>query len=139
MNKHMKLNALFAEKVLGWHVSYYEKDNVWFWYPKTTREWCHFPKGEQFTSSLDAVWIGVRKLAEEGWCCRELKADYNYVYNVIFRNEDTHDNPIHAQSEIHPAYALVKACLLAVGVTQKEINDAEHYDRLIIVKEKQNG
>ncbi len=119
-----KLNALFAERVLGWTVHHYEKDDVWFWYPKNSKEYWHFPKGNQFTESLDAAWPGVEKIISDR------KGDF-----TLSKPEFEHgkwsamcawlSGDLIEACDVSAPRAVVKLCCLAVGVTQAEIDGAE--------------
>ena len=100
-----KLDALFAVEVLG--------------EPST-----YFSASPGPTTSLDAAWPGVEKVGGDAslntcWCGdfpdRHFEAELT-PYAAYMAEAPT------------PALALVKACLLAVGVTQVEIDDASKQD-----------
>ncbi len=123
-----QLNALFAEKVLGWYVYHWEEEDAWFWYPKNSKDGWHLPKGDEFTTSLDAAWRGVKK--NPSWCVeivRDRTLDTTVEIDVlsVVEGQSSCGWTVCAAAAI-PALALVKACLLAVGVSQDEIDKAEH-------------
>ena len=111
------LDAMFAERVLGWkltpgHEPYWydaEHNKKWdatFWHPH---------------ASLDAAWQGVEKIRFDGWTLKiivigefcEVIADHYQKARHFLRV------PV-AQT----ALAIVKACLLATGDTEPQINEA---------------
>ena len=110
------LDALFAERVLGWERS------------SQGINWCE--NGEPVamasgpinrfcpTKSLDAAWAGVEKIGKNDFCLERFASWWRASVNP----SATHEEFVVDDT---PALALVKACLLAVGVTQKEIDDAE--------------
>ncbi len=115
-----KLDALYAERVLEWDLT---EDGL----IRIVRE-----RGEKiydvpnFTKSLDAAWPGVEKIisdrkAEFSLSSEHFYKDANWAAMFSWPGRDE----IADVYTVHPALALVKACLLAVGVTQEEIDDAE--------------
>jgi len=134
-----KLNALFAEKVLGWRdVRTLQGGNVYFGEPlctdgtyirdkpsiETDTVPSHYSRVPEFTTSLDAAWAGVEKVGAVAVKISNGR-DNNKLCELSFRL--TH--PRHRLSPptlgSTPALALVKACLLAVGVGQKEMEENE--------------
>lgn len=107
------VNALFAERVLG-QTDWYLSDRSKGGYASKMNPYQSLP---DYTSSLDATWAGVEKVnlpvAVEYWpsgatCFRITKGGAQVGFEM----------------ELEPAEALVKALLLAVGVTQAEIDAA---------------
>src|SRR5262245_13236104 len=86
-----KLDALFAEKVLGW--------NAW------DRDTHAIP---EYTRSLDAAWEGARKL---GLVVHMAQGNYGYPTEASDWSG----------CAAHPAEALVLACLRAVGASEEEL------------------
>ena len=100
-----RLDALFEERVLG--VTFNDSANPFRMMPN-------------YTTSLDAAWVGVEKvpLPAEFWITRD--EDDGMFWVSFHRNSKKHES-----CEDHPALALVKALLYAVGVTQEEIDGCE--------------
>lgn len=118
-----RLAAMFAERVLGWTYKTYPDGvcpHIKHWSDADGN--LRLRSDMRFTASLDLAWKGVEKLAgpklasvdfvdtASGWCC-------DFSWGI--------DNGAEVEFCTSPAAALVKACLLAVGVTQQEIEEAE--------------
>jgi len=121
-----KLDALFAERVLGdpkpdWQCKHnLERSSPGrAWVCVSDPNECeHDWRPAKFTTSLDAAWAGVEKFNDPRMGVTTLSIEHTstgkwraYVSDSVAR-------------ESTPALALVKACLLAVGVTQEEIDAA---------------
>jgi len=90
-----KLDALFAERALG-----VEPGNN---------------PDQAYCESLDAAWRGVEKLVRDEWGFSLEDDASQWVVEV----------GMYRATAATPALAVVKACLLAAGVTQEEIEEAE--------------
>jgi hypothetical protein len=119
------LDALFAERVLGCKLIKYLGD---YSCASCGHNVLGGPDADAllyFTSSLDAAWAGVEKVRNRG-----LFADRSFILCVPVEGRPeakfifARDAESVRASAPTPALALVKACLLAVGVTQAEIDDA---------------
>ena len=123
MKINHKLNALFAEKVLGCtHGSECSGVNCWY-IGDDIGDYC---------TSLDAAWSGVEKVMGLGWHISIEDTDKGAVVVTLWQGLDcvsadmmeTESGPFPISQEIGPfPISLVKVCLLAVGVTQEEIDE----------------
>ncbi len=95
-----KLDALFAEWVLGWT---YNDAPEPYWFDEANNK-KHDACFWRPTESLDAAWMGVEKLCKE----RNLAIKFDGEASLSVA-----------------ATRIVKACLLTVGVTEDEIAEAE--------------
>lgn len=131
-----RLDALFAEKVLG--------NTAYTSYEKAHSSSCHICGNDtsmlpKYTLSLDAAWEGAvallcRKAIElghpdepldEAAICLWSYSDNRVSVSLDF-NDTRHDGWRHPVRDndtdsIHPAEALVLACLRAVGCTEEEL------------------
>lgn len=124
-----RLDALFAERVLGYTTERFNvihggvaedglaltgkpgKGDILLPYPRPL---------PYYTRSLDAFFSATN----EGWCCRTLLADHNYVYEAQVSQDKSTSNEPHISYRAHaghPAEAFVLACLRAVGVPEEEL------------------
>ena len=104
-----RLDALFAERVLGLDVATIEDEpepHVW-----VDRDWILLP---HYTRSLDAAWEGARQYLQ--FPIIEICLGKRGVHVEVERDgyEDMGDAD-------HPAEALVLACLRACGVSEEEL------------------
>ena len=102
------LDALYAERVL-----------------RETVKWSgDVPLLPCYTQSLDAAWTGVEKRLERNPDFT-LGHDRDKTWYAIFGVDgDTDQDTVWSEMQATPALALVKAALLASGVTQDEIDNA---------------
>ena len=136
MSDHRRLDALFAERVLGCKVIQYGGDpccGCTIDHPHGDWDNCcemHHRRLSPYTRSLDAVWEGLYDASgraesfnrfgavfSEGWRVIESTGKPHRDCNAIIGHTDTGLN-----WSAHPAEALVIACLRAVGVSEEEID-----------------
>ncbi len=130
------LDALFAERVLGFTVRQQEivtpVPNVFYGGPNDGWYMTHAARGHvlaaggdfltvpEFTQSLDAAWAGMEKLdifsIEFDKPINEWECEIGYFDGPNSRTDVGYG--------LIPALTLVKACLLAVGVSQEDIDAA---------------
>ena len=110
-----KLDALFAERVLGWNRIRNDDDHPFG------------PETPSFTTSLDAAWQGVEK-AETTIDDRPVILKFRQVGGEwsLFWGFDKNEEFIWVHGCSTPALALTKALLLAAGVSEEEIREAEN-------------
>jgi hypothetical protein len=124
MNDRLRrLDALFAEKVLGLAITVMPTKSVytdtWERLPFISLPECPMLELPRYTRSLDAAWDGALAIA---------KRDIGLLF------EKTHSEPYYAAIDshpkkkdwkggaaAHPAEALVLACLRAVGCKEEEL------------------
>lgn len=128
MDRLRRLDALFAEKVLGCEIYTMPYQDLLSGEP--VRE-PMIQRGDQhlgglplYTRSLDAAWAGMNESCSS-WALyrrdqRPRPERYDYIAE-IHRGPDTFTG-----SGSHPAEALVLACLRAVGVPEEELQEASH-------------
>jgi len=122
------VDALFAEKVLGHTL--HEVDcplmNTTDYWPNLAWYVGEGMATEQFLpkyhQSLDAAWPGVEKIINYGlnwsvWISFHANGHRVKVREGMIDRFEAH--------EPTPALAIVKACLLSMGVTEQEIKEAE--------------
>ena len=113
-----RLDALFAEKVLGCKVAVDPLDGESILFQIEHDLWGKIPA---YTRSLDAAWEGATKI---GFFSLEYFADTRKTTanvepaHIHFRKDGEHGQ---SGSIDHPAEALVLACLRAVGVSEEEL------------------
>lgn len=114
-----RLDALFAERVLGEvrtdpgvrcpsDINRLSPGGCWVCYsdPWEPGDW----RPMKYTQSLDAAWLGVEKVG-------------NWAYVDFDHLSACNEWMCNGAQGVTPAAALVRACLLAVGVSQEEIDD----------------
>ena len=105
-----RLDALFAERVLGWpplppYKTANRHDNYEAW-----RQWEDLPS---YTRSLDEAWEGLKRTEFEA-AEPTIEGTATGSWRVwLFHKAQA--------NEKHPAEALVLACLRAVGVSEEEL------------------
>lgn len=125
-----KLDALFAEKVLGIEAVQSTKGLGGHDYRQLTAYSgvAVMQLIPEYTQSLDAAWTGVEKL--DGSFYFQVRGACNHCFTSSVKWSDHgHDGKL--WNEVYddpPAMALSKACLLAVGVTQEEIDACREGD-----------
>ncbi len=103
------LDALFAQKVLGLII---EDGRI-----ATGRTYPpHHKDLPEYTRSLDAAWEGAARF----FPIIELNSGHKLVHAEV--EKDGYES---MDDAVHPAEALVLACLRAVGVTEEELNACE--------------
>ena len=118
-----KLDALFAERVLGLEVEVRQFPRSTFLGGGTVSDYAAMDGWlPSYTSSLDAAWAGVEKRRGSELFTHHFSLSYEdtgmYRAEFIFPR----DGQAFKVFDSEPALALVKACLLAVGVSQEEID-----------------
>ena len=118
-----KLDALFAEKVLGWE----QVNGMWRSVhrplvktdPLTYSGFSFYESGlPHFTTSLDTAWSGVEKLRLN----LTLDRCPDGTVDVYGENSDSKGEASDCGT---PALAIVLACLRAVGVSEQAIDEAQ--------------
>jgi hypothetical protein len=122
------LDAMFAEKVLGWT---FNPGSEPYWFD-TDRNKKHDAQFWNPHASLDAAWLGVEKIIEGGWTFGCVQDEDEIQVNL--HNDDLstqcdkclafHNRYESAKHHSFPL-AILKACLLAKGVTEQEIKEME--------------
>ena len=122
-----RLDALFAERVLGCKIEY---DNDGDPCCRCTLDVLAAPHGQHdsdgpfwpeiqcYTRSLDAAWEGADRHGWDVSLTTRGRLDMFTTVDVIGYESDTHG---HSREVAHPAEALVLACLRAVGVEESEL------------------
>ena len=128
------LDALFATRVLGLDLSVecegWQDEDSTHWRCDSCghrgmwgEDFKHTVQPRHYTQSLDAAWAGVEKVSSRTTleCLHRHRGDYRCHAAVRIPCESDYLTYDSAEAS-HPALALVKACLLAVGVSQEEID-----------------
>jgi len=116
-----KLDALFAEKVMGLKVETSEAGN-WPCFAHDDEGGKYWSSVTEYSKSIDAAWKGVEKISD-------------YEVNILNCNDGLIEVQIDKyndgelcsfrETSTTPALALTKALLLAAGVSEAEIDDAD--------------
>ncbi len=116
-----RLDALFAERVLGCKVSDTGYACCCNDSPRHCDDECIGGGNDlrEYTRSLDAAWEGLMKF---GWEVELSRRETTDLWKCRLLFEGEHRESVSSGVFAHPAEALLLACLRAVGVSEEELN-----------------
>jgi hypothetical protein len=88
--------------------------------------------GRKLTKSTPTYSVNVSqamkvqaRMANLGYCCFSLKADYTYCYLASFTNESNHSTHYSIEVEDSPSLAICLAALLARGISVEAVSKSK--------------
>ena len=119
MEAGRELDALVAEKIMGWTPSLYT-DHTWEMVRPNSADGLLVYAVPEYSTEIEHAWKVFEKLRESGdFCCLWIKSDYNYVYDVTWVYENNDD---HAEQSI--GYS-VESAPLAICLTALKIYNVQ--------------